>query len=230
MKRFIITCAIALFVWMPATTAHAATLLPSCARGNGDCSTCEILQLFHNASKLATELLSAVLLFTFILGGFWWLVSGGNGERVKKGTQVITGSLIGLVFVFMGYMMVNLVISGFMGSTVGSSAEKGKDMVAKLFTGIGSGERWDTICDVKLPTPTISPTSDETTPECLESNQCEDSEACVESKCISRCEDMGYQCVSNPVDCDGTILLEVDEDGDGNYDPLCPEGQDCCGE
>lgn len=56
-------------------------------------------------------LIGSVALLMFIYGGFTWLVSGGNPEKVKKGKDILIWSAIGLVIIFSSYALVNFVIS-----------------------------------------------------------------------------------------------------------------------
>lgn len=56
-------------------------------------------------------LIGSIALLMFIYGGFTWLVSGGNSEKVKKGKDILIWSAIGLVIIFSSYALVNFVIS-----------------------------------------------------------------------------------------------------------------------
>ena len=56
-------------------------------------------------------LIGSVALLMFIYGGFTWLVSGGNSEKVKQGKDILIWSAIGLVIIFSSYALVNFVIS-----------------------------------------------------------------------------------------------------------------------
>lgn len=56
-------------------------------------------------------LIGSVSLLMFIYGGFTWLVSGGNSEKVKQGKDILIWSAIGLVIIFSSYALVNFVIS-----------------------------------------------------------------------------------------------------------------------
>ncbi|MFH1404786.1 MAG: pilin [Patescibacteria group bacterium] len=55
--------------------------------------------------------LSGVLAFAmFIWGGFMWLISAGNPERVKQGKDTLIWALIGLVVIFTAYTLVTQLI------------------------------------------------------------------------------------------------------------------------
>lgn len=49
-------------------------------------------------------------LVMMVWGGFQWLTSAGNDEKVKKGTQTMMWSIIGLVVVLASYLLVNTVL------------------------------------------------------------------------------------------------------------------------
>ncbi|MBI4281376.1 hypothetical protein HY625_00985 [Candidatus Uhrbacteria bacterium] len=53
----------------------------------------------------------AVALFFFIQGGFWWLASGGNDERIKKGKDTLIWATLGLAVIFGSYFMLSFIIS-----------------------------------------------------------------------------------------------------------------------
>lgn len=59
----------------------------------------------------------AVALFFFIQGGFWWLASGGNDERIKKGKDTLTWAVIGLAVIFGSYFILSFIISMLTGAT-----------------------------------------------------------------------------------------------------------------
>ena len=42
----------------------------------------------------------------FLYGGITWVTSHGNPERVKKGMEIFTTAVIGLVITFSAYMLV----------------------------------------------------------------------------------------------------------------------------
>ncbi len=59
----------------------------------------------------------AVALFFFIQGGFWWLASGGNDERIKKGKDTLTWAVLGLAVIFGSYFILSFIISILTGNT-----------------------------------------------------------------------------------------------------------------
>ena len=68
--------------------------------------------------KAALGLSGSIALLMFIYGGFMWLTSQGNTEKIEKGKQVLIWATIGLAVIFFAYTIVNAVINAItMGST-----------------------------------------------------------------------------------------------------------------
>lgn len=57
----------------------------------------------------------SVALLMFVYGGFLWLTSGGNPERIKKGKDTLIWAAIGLAFIFSSYIIANFIIQGLTG-------------------------------------------------------------------------------------------------------------------
>lgn len=53
----------------------------------------------------------ALTLLVFVFGGFLWLTSAGNEERVKKGSQTMLFAAIGLFIIFASYGILQLIIT-----------------------------------------------------------------------------------------------------------------------
>ncbi|MCX6781764.1 MAG: pilin [Candidatus Magasanikbacteria bacterium] len=54
-------------------------------------------------------LVGGLSLVMMVWGGFQWLTSAGNEEKVKRGTQTMMWSIIGLIVVLASYLLVNTV-------------------------------------------------------------------------------------------------------------------------
>jgi hypothetical protein len=53
----------------------------------------------------ALGIIGALTLLMFVWGGFEWLTSAGNPEKVKAGTQTMVWAIIGVVLVFSSYLL-----------------------------------------------------------------------------------------------------------------------------
>jgi hypothetical protein len=56
-----------------------------------------------------------IALFFLIWGGIKWLMSGGDEKAVEGARSHIIASIIGLVIIFMSYLIVNVVLNFFTG-------------------------------------------------------------------------------------------------------------------
>ena len=61
-----------------------------------------------------------ILAIVIILwGGFRWLTSGGNEEKVSEAKKIITAGIIGLVIIFTAYAIAQFVVSQLIRATTG---------------------------------------------------------------------------------------------------------------
>lgn len=67
--------------------------------------------LVSNIIKAILGITGSVALLMFVWGGFQWLFSAGEAERVKKGKDTIKWAVLGLVVIILAYMLVSTVIS-----------------------------------------------------------------------------------------------------------------------
>lgn len=74
--------------------------------GYGDGSVQQILVNILNASL---SLLFLIVLGFLIYGGYFWMTSMGNEERIKKSKQILTASIIGLIIVLSSLSIVNFI-------------------------------------------------------------------------------------------------------------------------
>lgn len=73
-----------------------------------------LVQLVLNYGIASFGILGAFALVYFIYGGFILIMSSGNPEKVKKGTDTMMAAIIGLFIAFVAYMFIK-----FMGSAIG---------------------------------------------------------------------------------------------------------------
>lgn len=58
----------------------------------------------------------SLALLMFVYGGFTWVTSGGSSDRVAKGKQILTQSVIGVIIVLTAYLLVDFVLKTLTGS------------------------------------------------------------------------------------------------------------------
>lgn len=61
--------------------------------------------------KMFTGLSGSVALLMFVWGGFLWMTSGGNDQRVAKGKQTLVWATIGLIIIFGSYAILNVLFT-----------------------------------------------------------------------------------------------------------------------
>ncbi|MFA6534307.1 MAG: pilin [Patescibacteria group bacterium] len=61
--------------------------------------------------KIFLSLISTIFLILILLGGFRWMLSGGDEERVGEAKKILLNAVIGLIVVLSAYSIVNFVVS-----------------------------------------------------------------------------------------------------------------------
>jgi hypothetical protein len=65
----------------------------------------EVTVIIGKIIQFALGLMGSVTLFMFVWGGFSWLTSGGNAEKIKKGSQTMIWAAIGVMLVLSSYII-----------------------------------------------------------------------------------------------------------------------------
>lgn len=71
-----------------------------------------ISQIVGNIIKVALGIIGSITLGIFVYGGFLWLTSAGNSEKVSQGSSAMLYAVIGLFIIFGAYAILNTIISG----------------------------------------------------------------------------------------------------------------------
>lgn len=71
----------------------------------------DTLELIIRASNLILRFVGSLALLFFIYGGLMFLLSSGNKEQVSKATSIIKASVIGLIIVFVSFIIIKFVLS-----------------------------------------------------------------------------------------------------------------------
>lgn len=111
------------------------TIVPKDCQDKDGCDICEVSKIFTNAANLIAGAVSAVALLMFILGGLFWIFSGGVESRVETGKKILLGTVSGLALVFVAWFGVNVIVR--------TAALSGGKATSKIFTsGTFSKEWW----------------------------------------------------------------------------------------
>lgn len=83
-------------------------IVPCGGEGN-PCQFCHLFVLFNNIIKfLLTCFAPIVAVLMIVIAGLFLLFSRGNPEMFKRGKEIITAVVIGLVIIFIAWLLVNL--------------------------------------------------------------------------------------------------------------------------
>ena len=66
--------------------------------------------------KVVISLLGLVAAIIIILGGFQWMTSGGNEEKISGAKKLMINGLIGMVLVVLAYAIASFIISNLAGT------------------------------------------------------------------------------------------------------------------
>lgn len=81
------------------------------------CSQCNICHLWILADNIINFLIFKmalpILVLAILIGGFFWMTSAGNPERIKKGKNILTSSIVGIFIAFGGWLIVDTIIKTF---------------------------------------------------------------------------------------------------------------------
>lgn len=102
---------------LPVSALDPKFQLVQCTGKQGACSLTDFGTLLARIADLILGISGSLALAFFVYGGFIWLTSSGNKERVAKGKNVLLAATIGLVIVFIAYTAVELTIKSLTGST-----------------------------------------------------------------------------------------------------------------
>lgn len=81
------------------------------------CSQCTICDLWILADNIINFLIFKmalpILVLAILIGGFVWMTSAGNPERIGKGKKILTSSIVGIFIAFGGWLIVDTIIKTF---------------------------------------------------------------------------------------------------------------------
>lgn len=106
-----------------AAPAYADIPVSTCP-GGGFAAIClsadRIGSLIGNAINLIFVAAAILALIFLIIGGVKWLTSQGEKEGVTKARETIVAAVVGLVIVFLSYIIINFLLNLFVGVNLAS--------------------------------------------------------------------------------------------------------------
>ncbi len=111
MKRFnyIVGTIVLVFAFAKETLAWDENLhlVPDKGKENGDYQLSDFVLVALTVAKMILAVSGAMAVLAFVWGGFMFVFSAGNKERVEKGKTSLIGGVIGLAIVLLAYTAVD---------------------------------------------------------------------------------------------------------------------------
>ena len=119
-KFFFIVILLFLLIGIFNSTAQAV-----CDPRSGDPMGCIPPDVYSSKTieQIVVDILNAalglvfIIVFSFIVyGGYYWMMSAGNEEKIKKSKQILTASFIGLIIILGSLSITNIIVGAIGGS------------------------------------------------------------------------------------------------------------------
>lgn len=83
----------------------------TCKQYCGDYQLNDFVVILVKVSKIILALSGSLALIAFIIGGYMFLLSGGNSNMVERGKLTLIGAVIGLIIVFTSFLAINTIMT-----------------------------------------------------------------------------------------------------------------------
>ncbi len=105
-----------MLIAMPAY-AGLPSLVPEDCLGNAvNCNLDSVQQLAGNVAAVILGISGSIALLMFVIGGFLYIFSGGNQERVSRATKILTTSVIGIALILGAGVIIKFVLQALQSS------------------------------------------------------------------------------------------------------------------
>jgi hypothetical protein len=84
---------------------------------SGSYSLNDLLLIGVNYSNAILGIVGSLALLMFVYGGFMFLISSGNSEKVTKARGIVIAAVVGLAIVFASYLIIQFVMQAFGATT-----------------------------------------------------------------------------------------------------------------
>jgi crotonobetainyl-CoA:carnitine CoA-transferase CaiB-like acyl-CoA transferase len=71
---------------------------------SGTCELTDIMTVFANIGNWISGIIGGIVLMMYVIGGLYFLTSGGNQQRIQKGKDYMRISTIGMLIVMFAYL------------------------------------------------------------------------------------------------------------------------------
>lgn len=76
----------------------------------GECNQCDIMQVVVNVVNFLFNLAGPLSVLVIILGGFLYIISGGNPEQAKMAKGAVTAGIVGFVIILVAFTGVDFIL------------------------------------------------------------------------------------------------------------------------
>jgi len=118
MKKIFATFLAPFAFLISASFAFAQINITTCPWGNFNplcLQATDLGKVIANAINLLFVVAAILALAFLIIGGVKWLTSQGEKEGITKARETIVAAVVGLIIIFMSYLIVNFILSLFVG-------------------------------------------------------------------------------------------------------------------
>ncbi|HQL53026.1 MAG: hypothetical protein ACOXZY_00175 [Patescibacteria group bacterium] len=98
-------------VWAGSTVGDVHLVNPLGGSDTNTVGDVKINTLLGKIVGKALLILGSLTLLVFVIGGFLWLTSAGNPEKIKLGTNTMLYAVIGLFVIFGSYAILNMILT-----------------------------------------------------------------------------------------------------------------------
>lgn len=106
------------------TAIKTSLALVPCGGPGDACEICDLYTLANNLINFALfSLATPILVLALLIGGLYWLTSGGSEERITKGKDILKYAAIGFLIAFGAWVIINTLLS-----TLGYSSWSNTDL------------------------------------------------------------------------------------------------------
>lgn len=85
--------------------------LTNTAQSTYDTSNADLIPMIGNIIKIALGFLGIILLIIIIYGGFLWMTSQGEEEKVGKAKKIIGAGVVGVLIIVLAYTITYFVVN-----------------------------------------------------------------------------------------------------------------------
>ena len=116
MKKFIFIAVLAMVFSMTALPAMALDVGLNYGTATGLGST-DIRTGVMSVIRVLLGFLGIIAIVIVLYGGFVWLTSAGNEEKVGQAKKILSAGIIGLIIIFVSYALAQFVVTQIMTAT-----------------------------------------------------------------------------------------------------------------